>query len=188
MRTFGRGKDEADGLEGDAAAGAGAAVRVEPRGEAGEEVEGRDCAHAPPERGQHEQLHPADRRRAEVVVAGVELRQRRHPALLHLGGHGHARHGQQPRRPRHRLPLQPPMQCPASGIHSRVPKLKAEAFFFRKKEEHFFYIDASPEEEAIEVGDGEVRRPVAEPEVPARLQSDAMPMSQPNGAKELEQS
>jgi hypothetical protein len=71
------------------------------------------------------------------------------------------------------------MQCPASGIHSRVPK-----------KEHFLtaarldYIDASPEEEAIEVGDGEVRRPVAEPEVPTRLQSDAMPMSQSNGVKE----
>ena len=130
--TFGRGKDEADGLEGDAAAGAGAAVRVEPRGEAGEEVEGRDGAHAPPERGQHEQLHPADGRRAEVVVAGVELRQRRHLALLHFGGHGHARHGQQPRRPRHGLPLQPPMQgqCPASGIHSRVPKNSGLSSFF----------------------------------------------------------
>jgi hypothetical protein len=33
-----------------------------------------------------------------------------------------------------------------------------------------YYIDASPEEEAVEVGDGEVRRAVAEPEAPPRLQ------------------
>jgi len=76
------------------------------------------------------------------------------------------------------------------------PQKQRPFFFFLKKKRTFFlaaaarldYIDASPEEEAIEVGDGEVRRPVAEPEVLARLQSDAMPMSQSNGAKELEQS
>jgi len=75
------------------------------------------------------------------------------------------------------------------------PKTAAFLLFFEKKRTFFLaaaarldYIDASPEEEAIEVGDGEVRRPVAEPEVLARLQSDAMPMSQSNGAKELEQS
>lgn len=48
--TLGRSEDEANGLEGGAAGGAGAAVRVEPGGEAGEEVQGRDGAHAPPER------------------------------------------------------------------------------------------------------------------------------------------
>nr|ACR37210.1 unknown [Zea mays] len=111
-------------------------MRVDAGGEAGEKVQGRDGAHAPPERGQHQQLHPPDGRRVEVEAAGVELRQRRRLALLHLGGHGHARNGQQLRRPRHRLP-----------------------------------IDASPEEEAIEVGDGEVRRPVAEAEAPAGLKN-----------------
>jgi len=79
-------------------------------------------------------------------------------------------------------------QCPASGIHSRVPKNRGLSSSFLKKKRTFFYIDASPEEEAIEVGDGEVGRPVAEPEESASLQSDAMPMSQSNGAKELEQS
>ena len=125
-----------------AGAGAGAAVRVDPGGEAGEEVEGRDGAHAPPERGQHQQLHPPDGRRVEIVAAGVELRQRRHLALLHLGGHGHARHGQQLRRPRHRLPLQS-HQCNArrqAFIRALVPKSRGFfSSFFSKKQKFFLY-------------------------------------------------
>ena len=48
------------------------------------------------------------------------------------------------------------------------PSLFQNVFLFNM--EGVDYFDASPEEEAIEVGDGEVRRPVAEAEAPAGLQ------------------
>ena len=100
---------------------AAAVMPVEPGGEASEVVEGRDGGHAPAERGQEEQLHPLDGGGAELVAAaGVELRQRRRAVLLHLGRHGHACHGEEPRRPRHRRPLQ--HQCTTSSSRPQEEK------------------------------------------------------------------
>nr|ACR35274.1 unknown [Zea mays] len=95
VRPSGDAQDELRGSEDGASARRGAAS--EPVEEVVDVRQGGDRLHPPLERAEDQELHPLDRLRLEHVprVPGLQVQGRRDVGLLHLGGQGQARHGQQ---------------------------------------------------------------------------------------------